>query len=150
KVDVIVAGGATATRATKNATSVIPIVMSNVTDPVELGLVESLAKPGHNITGLTNLAPEVGGKRLELLKETAPNLSRVAVLGHPTSPSPAIGWREAEAYAKPLGVQIRSFEVRPANPDFEGLFSAVTRVHSDGPLTLSQSLIGFHRKQIIA
>jgi putative ABC transport system substrate-binding protein len=149
KVDAIVAGGATATRAAKNATGVIPIVMSNVTDPVELGLVASLAKPGHNITGLTNLAPEVGGKRLELLKETAPNLSRVAVLGDPTSPSHAIGWRETETAAKSLGVQVQSFEVRPPNPDFEGVFSAVTRVHANALLTLSQPLIVVHRKQIV-
>jgi putative ABC transport system substrate-binding protein len=149
KVDAIVTGGATATRAAKNTTTLIPIVMSNVTDPVELGLVASLAKPGDNITGLTNLAPEVGGKRLELLKETAPNLSGVLVLGDPTSPSHAIGWRETEIAAKSLGVQVQSLEVRPPNPDFERAFSAIARDHADALLTLSQPLIVVHRKQIV-
>src|SRR3990172_1825945 len=82
KVDVIVVGGSTATRATKNVTKLIPVVMSHGTDPVELGFVASLARPGGNITGLTHLAPELGGKRLELLKETVSQLSRVAVLGN--------------------------------------------------------------------
>jgi len=149
KVDAIVAAGATATRAAKKITTLIPIIMSNVTDPVELGLVTSLAHPGGNITGLTNLAPEVGGKRLELLKETVPNLSRVAVLGDPTSPSHAIGWRETESAAKSLGVQVQSLEVRPPNPDFEGAFAAIARDHSNALLTLSQPLIVVHRKQIV-
>jgi putative tryptophan/tyrosine transport system substrate-binding protein len=149
KVDAIVAGGATATRAAKNATSMIPIVMSNVTDPVELGLVASLAKPGGNITGLTNLAPEVGGKRLELLKEAVPKVSRVAVLGDSTSPSHTIGWRETESAAKALGVQVQSLELRPPNPDFEGASSAIARDHANGLLTLSQPLIVVHRKQIV-
>jgi putative ABC transport system substrate-binding protein len=149
KVDAIVAAGATATRAAKNVTNLIPIVMSNVTDPVVLGFVASLARPGGNITGLTNLAPEVGGKRLELLKETAPRLSRVAVLGDPTSPAHAIGWRETEIAARSLGVQLQSLEVRDPNPDFEGAFSAITKDRANGLLTLSQPLIVVYRRQIV-
>jgi len=106
KVDVLVVAGASTTRAAKNVTKLIPIVMSNVTDPVVLGLVASLARPGGNITGLTNLAPELGGKRLELLKEIVPQLSRVAVLGDPTSPGHAIGWREMEIAARSLGMKV--------------------------------------------
>jgi putative tryptophan/tyrosine transport system substrate-binding protein len=82
-VDVIVVGGSTATRASKNATKLIPIVMAHGSDPVALGYVASLARPGGNITGLTHLAPELGGKRLELLKDIIPRLSRVAVLTDP-------------------------------------------------------------------
>jgi len=123
--------------------------MTNVSDPVELGLVASLAKPGANITGLTNLAPEVGGKRVELLKEIAPKVSHVLILGDPSSPSHAIGWKETEIAAKSLGVQIQSLEVRPSNPDFEGIFSGIARDHANALLTLSQPLIVVHRKQIV-
>ena len=149
KVDVIVVGGASATRAAKNVTKLIPIVMANVTDPVVLGFVASLARPGGNITGLTNLAPELGGKRLELLKEIVPKLSRVAVLGDPTSPGHATGWRETEIAARSLGVQVQSLEVRAPNPDFEGAFSAITRDRANALLTLSQPLIRVYREQIV-
>ena len=81
KVDIIVTGGPTATRAAKEATTTIPIVMAQDTDPVANGFVASLARPGGNITGLSNLSPEISGKQLELLKEIVPKLSRVAVLG---------------------------------------------------------------------
>jgi putative ABC transport system substrate-binding protein len=149
KVDVIVAGGATPTRAAKNVTKLIPVVMANVTDPVALGLVVSLARPGGNVTGLTNLAPELGGKRLELLKEIVPQLARVAVLGDPSSPSYAPGWRETESAAQSLGVQVQSLEVRAPNPDFAGAFSAITRHRADALLTLSQPLIRIYRVQIV-
>jgi putative ABC transport system substrate-binding protein len=149
KVDVIVVAGATATRATKNVTKLIPIVMANVTDPVALGLVVSLARPGGNITGLTNLAPELSGKRLELLKETLPQLGRVAVLGDPSSPSYAPGWRETEIAARSLGVQVQPLEVRAPNPDFAGVFSAITRHRAEALLTLSQPLIRVYREQIV-
>ena len=106
KVEVILVGGATATRAAKKVTTLIPLVMANVSDPVAIGLVASLTRPGGNITGVTNLAPDLGGKRLELLKEIVPQLSRVAVLGDPSSPSHAPGWRETESAARSLGVQV--------------------------------------------
>jgi putative ABC transport system substrate-binding protein len=116
KVDVIVVAGATATRAAKNVTKLVPIVMANVTDPVALGLVVSLARPGGNITGLTNLAPELGGKRLELLKEIVPQLARVAVLGDPSSPSYAPGWRETEIAAQPSPGIVPTLFSRCRNP----------------------------------
>jgi putative ABC transport system substrate-binding protein len=149
KIEVIVAGGATATRAAKKVTKLIPIVIANVTDPVSLGLVASLARPGNNVTGLSNLAPELGGKRLELLNETVSKLARVAVLGDPSSPSHAPGWRETESAARSLGVQLQSLEVRAPNPDFAGAFSAITRHRADALLTLSQPLIRVYRKQIV-
>ncbi len=114
-----------------------------------LGFVASLARPGGNITGVTNLAPELGKKRLELLKEIVPELSRVAVLGDPSSPSHAPGWRETESAARSLGVQVQSLEVRAPNPDFAGAFSAITRYRADALLTLSQPLIRVYREQIV-
>src|SRR2546426_3036842 len=86
-VDVIVVASATATKIVKEQTRTLPIVMTNVSDPVTLGFVQSLARPGGNLTGITNLAPELGAKRLELLKEIVPQFSRVAVLGDPGSPA---------------------------------------------------------------
>jgi putative ABC transport system substrate-binding protein len=148
-VAVIVVGGATATRAAKQNGTPIPVVMVNVTDPVELGLVTSLARPGANITGVSNLAPELGRKRLELLKEVIPRLARVAVLGDPSSPSHSPGWRETKTAAKSLGIQVHSVEVREPNPDFPGAFAAITRHRPDALITLSQPLILVHRRQIV-
>jgi len=99
KVDVIVTGGPTATRAAKEATSTIPIVMASDPDPVANGFVASLARPSGNITGLATLSPELGGKRLELSKEILPKLSRVAVLGTSTTPGTAQELKEAELAA---------------------------------------------------
>jgi len=148
-VEVIVVGGATATRAAKQVTTLIPIVMVNVTDPVALGLVASLARPGANLTGLSNLAPELGAKRLELLRESVPQLARVAVLGDPSSPSHAPQWRQTESAARSLGVQVQSVEVREPNPDFAGAFSAITQYRADALLTLAQPLIEVYWEQIV-
>ncbi len=111
KVDVIVTTGPTVTRAAKEATSTIPIVMSTDPDPVANGFVASLARPGGNITGLSTLAPEISGKRLELLKETVTKLSRVAVLGNSTSPGNAQSLREVELAAGALGVKLQYLDV---------------------------------------
>jgi putative tryptophan/tyrosine transport system substrate-binding protein len=99
KVDVVVTTGALVTRAAKEATGTIPIVMANDTDPVSNGFVASLARPGGNITGLSTLAPELSGKRLELLKEILPKLSLVAVLGTSTGPTNAQNLKETEVAA---------------------------------------------------
>ena len=112
KVDVIVTGGPSATRAAKGATSTIPIVMSTDPDPVANGFVASLARPGGNITGLATLAPELSGKRLELLKETVPKLSRVAVLGASTTPGNAQNIKETELAARAFGLQLQYLDVR--------------------------------------
>src|SRR5919109_952168 len=110
-VDVIVVGGSTATRAAKNATNVIPIVMAHGSDPVALGYVASLARPGGNITGLTHLAPELGGKRLELLKEVIAHLTRVAVLTDPGTGGHGPQIKELEVAAPALGLQVLAVAV---------------------------------------
>jgi len=115
-VDVIVAGGSTAIRAAKNATKLIPIVMAHGSDPVELGYVASLARPGgNNITGLTHLAPELGGKRLELLKDIVAKLSRVAVLTDPGAGGHAPQMKELTTAAPALDLELLPVEVRSGN-----------------------------------
>ena len=148
KVDVIVVGGSTATRAAKNATKLIPIVMINVTDPVVLGFVVSLARPGGNITGLSNLAPELGGKRLELLKEIVPQLSRVAVLGDPNSPAYGPQLNELELAARALGLRLQPVEVRGPG-DLENAFSAMIKAHAGAFMGLQQPTIDILRKRIM-
>jgi putative ABC transport system substrate-binding protein len=108
KVDVIVTAGPMDTRAANNATNTIPIVMGFDSDPVGSGVVASLARPGGNITGLSTLAPELSGKRLELLKEIVPKLSRVAVFGNSTEPGNAQSLKEVELAAKALGVSFNT------------------------------------------
>src|SRR3989475_2544321 len=111
KVDVIVSAGPAVTRPVKEATATIPIVMAQDTDPVGNGFVASLARPGGNITGLSSLAPELSGKRLELLKEIIPKLSRVAVLGNSAQPGNAQALKEMELAAKAFGVQLQYLDV---------------------------------------
>ena len=124
KVDIIVVAGGTASiRAAKNATKTIPIVMAGGgIDPVEAGLVESLARPGGNVTGITNLARELGGKRLELLKEAVPKLARVAVLYDPASPGSVRELKEVlPVAARALGLTIQPWEVRACGRFREGI-----------------------------
>jgi putative tryptophan/tyrosine transport system substrate-binding protein len=126
KVDVIVATPGAATKAAQQATRTIPIVMSLVNDPVGSGLVASLARPGGNVTGLTIMAPDLMAKRLELLEEVVPKLSRVALLQNPDNPASAAQLREAEAAARALRVQPQTLEAR--NPqEIEGAFAAMIR-----------------------
>src|SRR6266576_5937912 len=112
KVNVILTAGSTATRAAKEATSTIPIVMTNDNDPVTSGFVVSLARPGSNVTGLSTLRPEVSGKRLELLKEIVPGLSRVAVLGASDNPGNAQSLKEVEVAAAASKVQLQYLDIR--------------------------------------
>ena len=120
-VDVIVTCLTPETLAAKNASRDIPIVMASVGDPVGSGFVESLAHPGGNITGMTNIAPELSGKWLELLKETVPKLSRVAMLWNPEGPVSAVVWKESQTPARALGLQLYSLEIRSVN-DFDKAF----------------------------
>ena len=120
KVDVIVSAGASATRAAKDATATIPIVMTQENDPVASGFVASLARPGGNITGLSTLWPELHGKQLELLKQTVPGLARVAVLRSSTDPGDARALREIEAAAPALGVQMQ-YAHQPENRQGAGV-----------------------------
>ena len=151
KVDIIVvAGGGPWIRAAKNATKTIPIVMLGVgIDPVEAGFVESLARPGGNVTGITNLNPELGGKRLELLKEAVPKIARVAVFYEPALPG---GVREVKEVlpvaARALRLTVRSWEVRDAD-GFERVFAALNKERPDGLYVTVGPLIRSHGKRIV-
>jgi putative ABC transport system substrate-binding protein len=150
KVDlIVVAGGEDWIRAAKNATKTIPIVMTGTgSDPVEAGLVDSLARPGGNVTGLTNLTRELGGKRLELLKEAVPKLARVAVLYNATNPSSVLEVKEVlPAVARALRLTIEPWEVRGTD-DFERVFAALSKQRPDGLSTSTGPLIGFNGKRI--
>jgi putative ABC transport system substrate-binding protein len=148
KVDVIVVSGTLAISALKNATKTIPIVMTTVEDPVAQGFVASLARPGGNITGLTNLAPELSGKRLELLKETFSKISRVAVLWDPSTPGSVVTFKETQIVAPAVSVQLQSLEVRSPN-DFEGAFRAATTERAGALIVLQSLLINAHRQRIV-
>ncbi|HEU4343614.1 MAG TPA: ABC transporter substrate-binding protein [Candidatus Binatia bacterium] len=153
KVEMIVAaGGPTWVQAAKNATKTIPIVMvGQGADPVEAGHVESLARPGGNVTGLTNLGPELGGKRLELLKEAVPKLARIAVLYDPANPVTVQQSKEVLRVAsRALGLTVRSWEVRAAD-DFEQVFAAVGKWRPDGLLAAGGGpLLNANRERIVA
>ena len=126
KVDVIVAAAGTPTiLAAKNATSTIPIIFPTVGDPVAQGIVASFARPGGNITGLTLMAPELGGKKLELLKEVVPRAVRVAVLGQEANVFTALDFKNLQAPALAIGLQLHHIEVRSPD-DFESAFSKIT------------------------
>ena len=130
KVDVIVSAGPTVTRAVKEATSTIPIVMAQDTDPVGSGFVASLARPGGNITGLSALAPEMSGKQLELLKEIVPKLSRVAVIGNSTNPGDAQALRETVLAAGSFEMYLRYLDVLDPK-DIETVFRAAAKGRAD-------------------
>jgi putative ABC transport system substrate-binding protein len=148
-VDVIIAGGSTATRGAKNSTKMIPIVMAHGSDPVALGYVASLASPGGNITGLTHLAPELGGKRLEVLKDIIARLSRVAVLTDPGTGGHGPQMKELEVAAPALGFQLQAVEVRAAN-ELEGAFSAMNKGRAGAFIALQQPTLDRLRQRIVA
>ena len=148
KVDVIVTGGPAATRAAKEATVAIPIVMAFDIDPVGSGFVATLARPGGNITGLSTLSPEISGKRLELLKEIVRKLSRVAVLGNSTVPGNAQALRETERAAGALKVQLQYLEVQGPK-DVETAFREASKRRADAVLVLQSAVLTSHRKQLI-
>jgi ABC-type uncharacterized transport system substrate-binding protein len=146
KVECIVTPGSPPTRAAKQATSMIPIVMTQVDDPVEEGFVTSLARPGGNITGLTNIAAELSGKRLELLKETIPKLSRVGVLWS-SGPSGFRQWDESQTVARALGLQLYSMEVRSPN-DLENAFKGAIKARSAALAVTATALLSANQKRI--
>jgi putative tryptophan/tyrosine transport system substrate-binding protein len=148
KVDVIVAQGPPAPEAAQRATSTIPIVMTVHQDPVGSGLVASLARPGRNVTGLSVLTTELVGKRLQLLKEAVPGISRVAVLWDPTHPTAALQLREAEVAARSLKVQLQVLEAR-APSDLAGAFSAMTNGRAGGLIFLGGLMFFVERTRIV-
>ena len=148
KVDVIVATSTLAARPAKAATKTIPIVVHSG-DPVGTGLVASLARPGGNVTGVTNLSPDLSGKRFELLKEIVPAVVRIAVLWDPEGPVPLLAFKETQEAARAMGLQIQSLEVRGPKPDIEGAFKAATKSRAGALLTISNPLINNNRAQIV-
>ncbi len=148
KVDIIVSQGSTATRAAREATATIPIVMAPGDDPVASGLVASLARPGGNITGVPTLSGEVGAKRLQLLKETVPRVTRVAVLWTSVNPGHRPALKEIEVPARSLGVQLRLAEAR--DPDeLDRAFSGMAKAHVGAVLVLGDSMFYSQRRRIV-
>ena len=147
KVDIIVTGGGVSTRPAKEATSTIPIVMAHDDDPVGSGFVASLAHPGGNITGLSTLYPDISGKRLELLKEIVPRLSRVAVLGNSTRPGNAQALRETELSAKAFGVRLQYLDVLSPK-DIESAFQEASKGRADAVLVLASPIVFSQRAQL--
>jgi putative ABC transport system substrate-binding protein len=148
KVDVLVSPGPSVTRAFKEATSTIPIVMAQATDPVGSGFVTSLARPGGNITGLATLAAEMGGKQLELLKEIVPKLSRVAIIGNSTVPGDAQALRETVLAAGAYEIYLRYLDVLDPK-DLETTFRAAAKGRADGLLVLGNPNLNAQRKQVV-
>jgi len=150
KVDIIIAVNFPGVQAAKNATKTTPIVMVNVgRDPVEGGLVESLAHPGGNVTGISNLGIELGGKRLELLKEAVTKITRVADLYDPANPGNLVGVKELLLAARTLKLTIQPFEVR-GDDDFERVFSALGKQRPDGLYVHGGPLMYANQKRIAA
>jgi putative tryptophan/tyrosine transport system substrate-binding protein len=149
KVDVIVTATDVAIAAVKRETQTIPIVMANSTDPVGTGFVASLARPGGNITGLSSISPELNGKRLELLREVVPGLSRVAFLWNPDIRGAVLDYKETESAAGSLGLQLQSVEVVRAE-DFDRAFSAVTKERAQALVMPAANPVAFANRNQIA
>ena len=147
KVDVLVAIGTVAALAAKNATKTIPIVFTSGADPVVVGLVDSLARPGGNLTGISAISVELAGKKLELLKETVPKLSRVAVLWDPRSSSSPLEWKESLHPARELGLQLHSMEVSSADK-FESAFKEAINARSAALAVTSAAINNSNHKRI--
>jgi len=148
KVDVIVAGGAGAVTAAKNASATTAIVMEQVNDPIALGLVASLAHPGGNITGISNLSPELSGKRLELLKEVIPKIYRVAALASRRGAAMQTSIKETEAAAQSLRLQLQLLEVKAAD-EIESAFDAAKKQRADALVQIQASFFEPHQQRII-
>lgn len=148
KVDVLVAEGSTTAQAAKGATGNIPVVFVTANDPVAIGLVDSLARPGGNITGLTRLTRDLSGKRLELLKDLVPELARVGVLWDAGFKNSGVGFRAYETAARTLQLQLQSLEVRGPNPDFEGAFQAAVKGRAQAVAVILNPLTRSYAKSI--
>jgi putative ABC transport system substrate-binding protein len=147
KVDVLLTSSTPEARAAKDLTKTIPIVFYSGIDPVAAGLVESLARPGGNITGFTFISPVLAGKRLELLKETIPKLSRVAVLWDPQDPGSAQEWQESQLPAREMALQLHSMEVS-SGEKYESAFNEATKARSAALAVTRSPLINRNQKRI--
>jgi putative ABC transport system substrate-binding protein len=148
KVEAIVTTGGPATRAVKQATSTIPIIMAFSGDPVGTGLVASLARPGGNLTGLSFMSPDLSAKRLELLREAFPKITRVATLWNPDDPVYALELSRTHSAARALGITLQAIEVR-ARHDFEAAFAAMARDRVDALIVFSHTLTIQGRREVI-
>jgi len=148
KANVIVAVSTPAAQAARKATDTIPIVFSMVSDPVASGLVVSLARPGGNATGLSNMLPEQSGKLLELLKEAAPGVSRAALLWDSANPGKILELKEMQAVAPLLGITLQSLEVH-SEKDVENAFSSISKTRSNGLITFVDAVTVSHRQRIV-
>jgi putative ABC transport system substrate-binding protein len=148
KVDILVLAIPNAIRTAKEATQTIPIVMVASLDPVATGLVDSLARPGGNITGISTLSQDLNGKRLELLKEAVPKLSRVGILLQVEVQSATVNLKEYETAARDLKVQLRPLEVRGPKPDLEGAFQTATKAHVGALITITNANLFLQQKRI--
>ena len=148
RVDVIVTSSAPGALAAKNVTGTVPIVFVTAGDPVGMGLVTSLARPGGNITGLTTHAPELSGKRLELLKEVLPKITRAAVLWNPSNPGFSEMLKEMQTASQAHALQLQSLEVQSLE-DFEGAFESLTRGDSHAIIVVSDPLLNTHHRLIL-
>ena len=147
RVDVIMAFTIPATRAAKRATTGIPIVFAQVLDPIKAGLVASLARPGANVTGVSVMVEQLGGKYMQLVREVSPEVTRVAVLWEPAQPAGALQLRQIESAARSVGIQLQPLEVR--DPDgFESAFSSVTTKRAGAIIVLPSSLFNSHRHRL--
>jgi putative ABC transport system substrate-binding protein len=147
KVDAIVTQGTQATDAARRAVTSIPIVFAVAGDPVGTGLVASLARPGGNVTGLTDIAPEIAGKRLELLREAVPGIARIAVLWNPANPSAAPQMKDTAAVARSLGLSVRSLEVRDGS-QLDGAFATAAQDKARAVIVLSDGALYAQRVHI--
>ena len=148
KVDIIITGGPPAIRSAKKATSTIPIVMGFDSDPVGNGFVDSLARPGGNVTGLSALSPEISGKQLELLKEIIPKLSRVAVIGSSAEPANARTLREAELATRMFGLKLQKLDIHDSRA-IDAAFAAATKGRADAGLVLPSAYAFAERMQLV-
>jgi putative ABC transport system substrate-binding protein len=148
KVDVIVTGGPGSTRASKEATLTIPIVMAQDIDPVSTGFIAGLARPGGNVTGLATFAPEISGKQLEILKESIPKISRVAVLGTLNTPGHAQMRKEVELAAWALGVKLQYSDVLEPK-DIETAFRAASKGRAEAVIVLIAAVLNSHRAKVV-
>jgi ABC-type uncharacterized transport system substrate-binding protein len=148
KVNVLVVTALTAVRIAKQVTKTIPVVMVILSDPVATGIVDSLAHPGGNITGFTRLTRELSGKRLELLKEAIPRVSRVGVLWDADAPGAAAALKEYIAASHALKIQIQSLELRSRDLDFEGPFRVAAKAPSGALVAINNSLVRRHSTRI--
>ena len=148
KVDLIVSAGPTITRVLREATTTIPIIMAQDTDPVGSGFVASLAKPGGNITGLSALSPEMSGKQLELMKEIMPKLSRVAVIGNSTNPGDAQALRETVLAAGAYEIYLRYLDVQDAK-DIEPVLRSAAKGRADALMVLGNPILNLQRQRVV-